>query len=193
MAPDRVIVVDDGAKAGCAGLDGVVWLQGIKPFVFARNVNLAVQWAGTDVVLLNDDAVLETLRGFSALAEEARRSPSLGILSAAVRGGVGNPNQLWKGDGATRPEARRLSFVCVYIKAQAFAAVGLLDERYTGYGYEDDDFCLRILRVGMGLGVFDGCLVDHSRPEASTFRTRPDLLRLSEENRATFERQWGAP
>src|SRR5271169_4645677 len=66
----RVIVMDDG-------LDRNVWsdctLQVCacpKPFIFARNVNAGIRWAGTDdVLLLNDDALLETPRGFSLMSE----------------------------------------------------------------------------------------------------------------------------
>jgi len=190
IPPGHVVVVDDGARPGCV-LEGIDWREGPKPFIFARNVNLGVQWASTDVVLLNDDAVLETPNGLMELCAQARTSSSLGVLSAAVRGSVGNKNQLWHGAHGIRPEARTLAFICVYIKESVFQAVGLLDERYSGYGYEDDDFCYRILRAGMTLGICEGCVVDHSRPDASIFRRRPDLQRLERENRAIFERKWG--
>ena len=63
----RIIVVDDGVQWGTStpflnfGQSEVI--AGVKPFCFARNVNLGVQAAGKDdVVILNDDSLLETER-----------------------------------------------------------------------------------------------------------------------------------
>jgi len=37
MAPEQIIVVDDGARAGAeASLPAVRWVTGITPFIFAR-------------------------------------------------------------------------------------------------------------------------------------------------------------
>lgn len=187
-----VIVVDDGARKGCeTEFGGVEWLRGIKPFVFARNANLGLQWAGGDVILLNDDALLTTRDGFKRLSQAARARQDLGVLSAGVQGEVGNPNQVFHGGPAlVRDEPIKLSFICVYIKAETIARIGLLDERFIDYGWEDNDFCLRCLKAGLRLGVFDGCVVDHSRHEASSYRTKADIGQLITNNRLRFEDKW---
>src|ERR1051326_1988309 len=59
----RIIVVDDGLEMSqeLRKLFPTQFLAGVKPFVFARNVNLGIHAAGTDdVILLNDDALLKT-------------------------------------------------------------------------------------------------------------------------------------
>lgn len=184
--PDlRIIVVDDGVNWDryislipdmVQSITGNV-VDGVKPFVFARNVNRGITAAGTDdVVLLNDDALITTFRGFSELQialSDPWRTTGLffgyGIISPAINN-VGNPNQFLQPPGArswARIETRMLCFACVLIPRRTIDLVGLLDERYTGYGLDDDDYSLRVRRAGLRLGVYDGCFVDHGSLKSS--------------------------
>jgi|FLYN01.1.fsa_nt_gi GT2 family glycosyltransferase len=188
---NKIIVVDDGAKSGAEGsLQGVTWIEGVKPFCYARNANLGIRAAGTsDIVLLNDDTVLATRGGLGKLAGMAQEVADLGVLSAAVKGFVGNTNQKVLGIPGFRSEGQSLAFIGVYIPRTTFEKIGLLDESFIGYGFEDDDFCLRARRAGLRLGVYEGCVVEHLQ-EKSTFRTRPDLGELFDRNRRRFEEKW---
>ena len=161
----RIIVVDDGVQWGTStpflnfGQSEVI--AGVKPFCFARNVNLGVQAAGKDdVVILNDDSLLETERGFTLMARVLRAYPDVGLIAAACDQ-VGNPNQFKRSDSLLRPEPRMVCFVCVYIPRRTINIVGLLDERFVGYGLDDDDYSFRVRKAGLKLGIFDGCYVDH--------------------------------
>ncbi|MFV9504136.1 MAG: glycosyltransferase [Oscillochloridaceae bacterium umkhey_bin13] len=187
LAPERIVVVDDGARAEAAPhLPPIRWVDGVKPFVFARNANLGIATAGeADVILLNDDARLITPGGFGAMAAAITATPTVGVCSAAVQGAVGNRRQHPAGTAGMRIEATTLAFVCVYLPRRVWHALGPFDERFTGYGYEDNDYCERARAAGWQLGIFDGCIVEHgSLP--STFRTRPDILNLLAHNRRLF-------
>jgi GT2 family glycosyltransferase len=192
LMPEDIIVVDDGARPQAeACLPGVRWIDGARPFVFARNANIGLAAAsGSDVILLNDDARLVTPRGLSLMAATARVTSRIGICSAAIRGVVGNPNQKPSRRGM-RFEARTLAFVCVFLPRTVITQVGLFDERFTGYGYEDDDYCLRVRNLGLRLGIFDSCVVDHSGVLPSTFRTRTDVSRLIDLNRKLYYEKYG--
>lgn len=158
----RVIVVDDGLAERP---EGPRYLRGIKPFVFAHNCNLGMSIAGpADVILLNDDAQLETPGGFTAMAQAAA---GYGAVSA-VTNCAGNPEQFQRPGGGVRG-TENLAFVCVFIPRTTIDSVGLLDGRFVTYGWEDTDYCRRIRNAGMKLGIFDGCFVDHRHLE-STFR-----------------------
>lgn len=210
MEPElRVIVVDDGLDKRLLPelLESVEIIGGVRPFVFAGNCNLGIKAAGQDdVILLNDDALLKTKGGFTAmqaavyLENETRGKPfTYGLVSAACNY-VGNPNQ-WKGGNtimafyqgpldAIRPEPRMVCFVSVLIPRSTLDLVGLLDENFIDYGCDDDDFCLRVRRAGLKIGIFDGCEVDHgSLP--STFR--PGNVGGSfHANLERFKQKWGA-
>ena len=186
---ERIIVVDDGAKEGANGdLSGIRWVEGVKPFVFARNANLGINAAGTDAILLNDDALLMTPRGFTSMALAARQNPEFGVISA-VTNVAGNPSQLPRDIGLR--EERDLAFVCVLLPETTWRQIGPLDERYClDYGVEDKDYCYRVAQEGLKIGIFDHCYVDHSSL-VSTYRGDPRASRTFERNYRLFKEKWG--
>lgn len=164
----RLIVVDDGLAERPQNQGRLSVILGVKPFIFARNCNLGIRAAGDDdVILLNDDALLTTPDGFSRLIKASQAHPEYGVIAAASNM-VGNVNQRPRGAGL-REEPRMVNFVCVWIPRRTLKAVGLLDEIFTSYGFEDDDYCLRVRKAGMKLGIYDGCVMDHKTLK-STFR-----------------------
>jgi GT2 family glycosyltransferase len=193
LHPSDIFVVDDGARGAAEPLlPGISWLDGIKPFVFARNANIGIAAAAaSDVILMNDDARLLTLEGFSLLSLEVESRPDVGVCSAGIRGVVGNPRQLATPHASFRIEQHGLAFVCVYIPRAVYSTVGPLDVRFTGYGFEDNDYCARVRAAGLTLGIWDGCVVDHSGELPSTFRTRPDVNAMFEQNRRLYRAKWG--
>jgi GT2 family glycosyltransferase len=184
--------VDDGLDVRPSGLNlNAEYVAGVKPFVFARNINIGIQEAGrSDVVLLNDDAQLMTPRGFQAM-----RSACVwpyGIMSATSHN-VGNPNQMAAGPNEihqVRHESRTLCFVCVYIPREVLDLVGPLDERFVDYGLDDDDYSLRVRRHGYSLGVFDGCYCDH-HSLTSSYRGKPEAGGDFKPNLRRFIEKWG--
>lgn len=188
LPPSHIIVVDDGARARAEPLlQGVRWVSGGKPFNFSRNANLGIAASTRDVILLNDDARLSTSGGFEVLAQASRDGVRrLGALAAAVRGQVGNPRQKPRPGAGLRDEPTQLCFVCVYLPRATLAAVGELDTRFDGYGYEDNDYCDRIRSAGLALAVHDGCVVEHDGQLPSTFRTRADFGELAARNRRLY-------
>jgi GT2 family glycosyltransferase len=183
---DHIIVVDDGARKGLGGaFRGITWVRGVKPFVFARNVNAGIRAAGTDVVVMNDDSRLATPGGFSFLAEFAGPRSDIGVCSAAVDGYVGNPVQKPANDGF-RTDETTLAFVCVYLPRRVFEVIGPLDERFTAYGGDDVDYCDRIRKAGLLLGIHDVCVVQHDE-KLSTFRSKPDAFELYKRGLAIYE------
>ncbi len=193
LSPNDIIVVDDGARAEAEPhFPGLRWISGIKPFNFARNVNLGWGAAAGDVFLLNDDAVLVSHRGFSQLQARLNSEPRIGVCSAAIRGVVGNPNQNYEGGSALRREAGALAFICVFVPQSTRSTIGLLDERFSGYGFEDNDYCTRVARAGLELAIWDGCVVEHTGRLPATFRSRSDLMALYRQNQQLYQEKWEA-
>lgn len=188
----RIILVDDGITPGWrytprpTSREGIA-VDGDKPFVFSRNVNLGIVAAGDDdVIILNDDALLRTPRGFSLLQQAAYDNPEFGII-ASTTNIVGNRNQCPQAVGL-REEPRMVCFVCVFIPRRTIDQVGLLDERFVHYGCDDDDYSLRVRNAGLKIGIHDGCFVDHGCLP-STYRGAGggDYSR----NLEIFKQKWG--
>jgi GT2 family glycosyltransferase len=192
-ARDITVVWDGGPNHGC--LAGVRTLYGVQPFVYARNCNQGIRAAGNnDVVLLNDDAQLISQNGLSMMQLYAERHREIGLIGCVTRH-AGNINQ-WPQNVGLRYEPRMVCFVCVYIPRRTIDLVGELDERFTGYGYDDDDYCVRVRRAGLKLAIADDCNVDHGSL-TSTYRPAgpwsqcqtDDLLRR---NLTLFVAKWGS-
>jgi len=191
LHPADIIVVDDGARQDAEHLLPLVtWVSGVKPFVFARNANIGIRSAAdANVFLLNDDAQLVTPRGISRMATLMAERTEIGVCSAAVQGVVNNPRQLPAGTDSIRLETNPLAFVAVFIPRHVYERLGPLDERFVGYGWEDNDYCARARTAGLACAVADACVVDHSGTLPSTFRTRTDVVDRYEINRRLYERK----
>jgi GT2 family glycosyltransferase len=88
-----------------------VTVAGAKPFIYARNCNLGIRMAGSGaVVLLNDDALLETVGGFTAMQRAGELHPEFGVIGA-VTNVTGQPLQRPHGIGLGRPRISR-SYTC---------------------------------------------------------------------------------
>ncbi len=194
LSPDRIIVVDDGARAVAEShIPGVKWVTGVKPFCFSRNVNLGIKEAPGDVIIMNDDAQLQTKFGMASMSYAVRSAEGVGVCSAAITGFVGNPNQQPVAPTGLRQDPRMVAFICVYIPRAVLDALGILDERFVGYGFDDDDYCRRVMGAGLRVMICDGCVVRHGEESGtSTFRTKSEIHDLFTQNRKLFEEKWGS-
>lgn len=188
LDPQDIIVVWDGdwQRAEYA-LPAVTWIDGAKPFQFSRNANIGIRAAGdADVILCCDDAILQTPGGFTAMVAEKE----FAITSPSIVGVVANSNQYFYPTGQSRFEPRLLCFICVLIRKPVWKEVGEMDERFTGYGYEDNDYCRRAVGYNYSLGVTAKCVVEHES-QPSVWRTNRDITTLLEHNRRLYLDKWG--
>ena len=188
----RIVIVDDTPELSLAPQADwmpAVTVEGVKPFIYARNCNLGIRAAGSDdVILLNDDALLESMGGFTAMQRAADLHPGYGVIGA-VTNVTGQPLQRPQGIGLR--EVPHIAFVCVLIPRRTIDRVGLLDERYClDYGVEDLDYCETCRRAGLKVGVLDHCYVDHGSL-SSSFRGDPHSSRTFARNKALFDAKWG--
>lgn len=191
---DRVIVVDDGSREYCEKeYPGITWLEGKKPFIFARNANIGIGRAPMGVILLNDDARLESRFGFSSLVYASLDRPDLGVVSSSIRGFVGNENQktFSRVPRFRMEHEKAVAFISVFLPKGVIERVGTLDERFVAYGHEDNDLVRRIRMAGLGVGIYDGCVVEHnSKENKSTYRTKAEIGMLLAQNRKIYEEKW---
>lgn len=199
----RIIVVwDTTPTPGVSGPEvasyhalGAYSVFGVAPFCFGRNINIGIQSAESDdVILLNDDALLKDSKwpvrselgfnGFRAMSLAFYyRDHNFGLVSATIQGPAHpvhmereSPDPLPDVLAIDRIRMRMVPFVCVFIPRSTIDRVGMLDERFFGtadgqevYGGEDDEYCYRVREAGFDLGVYGGCLVNHGTLP-STFR-----------------------
>ncbi len=179
------ILVRDGEAIG--NPKGWMVIQGVSPFIYARNCNIGIQACSDDILLCNDDVRFLHTGTLYTLQSLFVTHPHVGILSPSVDGvanGVSCSGQ------AVHETKHYLSFVCVLIRRELIDKIGLLDEKFTFYGGEDVDYCRRAQRAGFTLAVTSLVTVAHKH--ASSSYTREHALELKREaaNRYYVEK-WG--
>jgi GT2 family glycosyltransferase len=182
--PHNIVAISDGLSSKTRRrLRGVRWVKGKKPFVFAEAINAGARAAaaGSDLVILGDDVRFATPDTIDTLA---RASAGASIVAPEVIGLCGQSAQR---AGATAETAAWLAFICAYIPRRVWDAVGGLDERFTGYGYDDVDWCKRAAPFGEARVAHD---VTVRHLDASSFRSNPNWTGLYRKNQTLFEQKW---
>lgn len=128
-------------------------------FVYSRNINLGIQQSTGDVLLTNDDVLFTHPKTLEILQNVLDQNPDVGILSPKIDGMVG---EYWQGHCETTLQYTecRLCFVCVLIRREVIEKIGLLEE-FTGYGWDDCDFCRRTVQAGYKMAVTNKAVVKH--------------------------------
>lgn len=157
--------------------------QKLERFNFSREVNrgLEVAWSDRDAFLLGDDALLAMPGVISKLAERAEALRGLCILSPAVVGRVSlgktQGDLSWASQyvydrfGAER-KVQMVPFFCTYIPSETRTVVGKLDERFTDYGSDDDDYCYRARLYGIPVLVLPTLSVYHQTEDRAQHTAR---------------------
>lgn len=145
------------------------------PFSYSKYCNIGIKATGdSDIILCNDDIECIDKDFFYRLQEIAYKYPICGVLSPLVDGGIDDyqkypaVNSIWdtapvkiKKFNLTRTRSQQnelftkifIAFVCVYIKRETINQVGLFDESFTGYGYDDFDYAFRIKLSRWEVGI----------------------------------------
>lgn len=207
--PPVTLVVCDNHQTK---FNGFATITADTPFVYAKNANMGIDWLeNSDVILCNDDMECVEQDFFHRLASTAYKYPQCGILSPLIDGGVGNPIQkyppvhLWKevpkdelivrGD---RIDSYPVCFPCVFLSRRMLTVVGPLDENFTGYGYDDNDYNLRARRQGFLTMVTRGLRIQHGRGGPFLDRGYNWSLSFAREpekpsNEPYFKQKYGVP
>ncbi len=208
----RLILVDNGSTDGVgAFFDTVPGADVIHSPVnlgFAGGVNLGLKQAEGHVLLLNSDTLVPEgwLQRLEHALLEADDVGMVGPMSNYVSGsqqigGLMFTNldeinafayDLARRNAGKRRDVARLVGFCLLIRDRALEEVGLFDESYGIGNFEDDDYCVRVLRAGYRLCVAEDAFVFHygGRTFLGIGMTDEKWQALIDENQRRFEKKW---
>ena len=204
-SPCELVLIDDASTdpavadvlAEAAGLTGVRILRNVVNLGFTETVNRGLRATRDDVVLLNSDTevgprwlehLVNAARGLRAVATVTPVSDNAGAFAVPVSGepnatplglDVAGVARLIAQAAGPRPMTPTGSGFCLYVRRAALDDVGLLDGDAFPRGYgEENDFCMRALRVGWTHLVDGRTFVAHVR-RASFGDERSTLERVA--------------
>ncbi|MCJ8352834.1 glycosyltransferase [Novacetimonas hansenii] len=208
--PARLILIDDSSTdpriwnvlSGCAkSFSNVEIFRNDCNLGYTKTVNIGIEHAGTDdVVLLNSDARV-TPRWLDGLRYAAATDERIGTVTAmSNRAGVfsapsisiDNPLPVgWseemyakafrRNSAAVFPSVPTGNGFCLYIRRSLIREIGLFDETAFPRGYgEENDFCMRATRLGWRHIIDDRTYVFHERSK-SFGSERSELIQYGRE------------
>lgn len=166
---------------------------------FTRTVNRGMTHAKNDVILLNSDTQV-TPRWLDNMIYAAYRDPriatvtalsdNIGAFSVPHAGNNEMPSWLSRDEtgrliaaigAAVYPDAPTGNGFCMYVKREALDQAGLFDHQSFPRGYgEENDFCMRTLKLGWRHVIDDSTFVFHKR-SASFGEEKQKLIGVSAE------------
>lgn len=193
-----VIVAGNEATAAAAQADGMEAVLNPGTFVMSKAWNLGLKAVKTKYVfLVEDDTRLLTPFGIDELVRLSAELKDQGVVAPALLGSclghkVFEARATWE-LMAIKPQD--FTLVAALVPMSVVEKVGLFDESFTGYGYDDNDFALRVDLGGMKVRVYQRVLVDHesylSAYRENVKKQGIKLGRMAFENRVKFVAKYG--
>lgn len=185
------ILVRDGNKAPFAL--GWNMIKGPEPYIMPINENLGLHAAGwNDVIFISDDVQFTDSGQLDKLQEVAYSDPEIGMVMPQLQGGTCCPPQHHDHKLDTSPqEVDFAPFIAYYLKREVIDRVGLLDERFVDYGWDDKDYCLRVRMAGYRIVLTDKVVFKHGfhAPECNTY-SRKGMDRSLKGSNEVFANKW---
>ena len=188
----RVVIVGDN------GLSADFWSAAARvgvplPFVYSDAINRCAEASGIDddFLVMGDDTEILTPGWLRRCEEELAAWPSgygfLNLYEPSTDGGYGRAPVA----GIPIETPTVLGFMACLIPRRVWNEIGPMDTRFTGYGYEDFDYCFRLLHAGYKVGVAGCAMVRHTGRGAYARRLGAGMAAGGAANRERFERKWG--
>ncbi len=176
-----------------------------RGFAAANNQGLKIS-SGDFLVLLNNDTYV-TPGWVRTMLGHLKRDKSIGLIGP-VTNNIGNEaridityadmhEMLIKSAAYTRRHIGQLypirtaAFFCVMMSKTTFEQVGMLDEAFKTGFFEDDDYCRRIEKLGLGVVCAEDVFIHHHLSAAFDKMKTNERQALFEQNKAVYEAKWG--
>ena len=174
---------------------------------FAKANNQGLEAAmGDFLCLLNNDTYV-TPGWASTLRTLLQNNPEIGVVGP-VTNNIGNEAKIAidyadmaemthrAGEYTTRHLGKTLTlpvvaFFCVMLTRDTLNKVGLLDEAFGLGFFEDDDYCHRVVQVGLRVACCESVFVHHHLSASFDKLPSKDRQALMDKNKAIFESKWG--
>lgn len=212
VRPYKLILVDNGSTDGVAELfdavPGATVVHAPENLGFAKGINLGLAHAEGHALLLNSDTLLPA-GWLEPMLAALERDAAIGIVGPRSNcvSGAQQIDGLEFSDmesinryaaelrmaqaGRTRDVARLVGF-CMLIRDTVWRALGGMEEAFGIGNFEDDDYCIRVLRAGYRLCIAEDAFVFHygSRTFLGMGITDEAWSNLLRRNEQVFADKW---
>lgn len=210
LTKNELIIVDNMSEDGTR-----LWLENLEKnssnisvvlndenYGYAKGNNIGIKKArGKYVILLNNDTLVP--KGWLNCLLGAFKNENIGLVGP-ITNRIGSMQQVsipgvtsLNFELRTKPYTRihrseifsvnKLCFFCVAMPRELIERVGFLDEKFGRGNFEDDDFCLRVLKAGYKILIAEGVYVYHQGSFSFTKIDKVEYEALVKKNLEYFE------
>lgn len=167
-----------------------------KHFCWADAINRCAQGAGVkdDLLILQDDTAVLTPDWLNECEELLAAWPKeyglLDLSQTTTARAYGR--EASKADPIEAPTT--IAFTGATIPRHIWDEIGPLDDRFTGYGHDDSDYCLRLLHAGYKIGITGAAMIEHKHKGTEGFRRKLGVEGINKQavvNYDLFHAKWG--
>ena len=205
----EIIVVDNGSDKPTVDLlkkyKNIKLILENKNHGFSKGNNIGLHAAtGEYLILLNNDVIV-TPGWISRLLFHVQKL-NIGLVGP-VTNSIGNEALIHIEYDPTKPsdieatsrnytsthwgETLDINYIaafCWIMSRQTYQRVGDLDEIFGRGMFEDDDYCLRIKKIGLNILIAHDVFIHHFG--AASFNPLPEYQQIYDENKLKFENKW---
>jgi len=211
VIPHKILVIDNGSTDGTIEHlredNAIYHIENSHNIGFAAGFNVGLGVIDTPYFVICNSDVVVTQNWLKRMTEHLNEDPekmSIGPRSNYVSGPqivkgctyktanelIGFAKRFDSGNAAPTENFKRLVFFCTLFKSEVLRKVGYLDEIYEGGNYEDDDYCMRIIKKGFKCAIDNTVFVHHYGSQ--TFKqNKIDFAKTMNTNGQRFMRKWG--
>jgi len=192
--PYRVILINNGSEDSVSVLEKIqreiIWpknlvvKQNIENVGWVKAVNQGLKeflkGDGDYVVIMNNDT--EVVKGWlKALKTKMEKDKELGLVSPLVD--TKDQDIYWEHYQKEKDNkyVSFIPFVCTMASKYVIQEVGLLDEKIDNGMGDDMDYCIRVKKMGLHIGVVKDIVIHHKH--GASFSKLPNLEELKHKNR----------
>lgn len=210
----EIIVVDNASKKDdvinmrtYCKKKNITFVANPKNFGFAKGNNIGMKLArGKYIVLLNNDTVvtpgwIERLTFHGMKKHVGLVGPvtnnvgnemliSLPYNNETLRGMEEEALEYTSSHWGIEQEWKVLAAFCWFLPKKVYSQVGGLDENFGKALFEDDDYCVRLKKLGYTLIGADDVFIHHYGSISMDKIKRGEYIKLFERNKEYFEQKW---
>ena len=211
----ELIIVDNASEDGtrdflreyAAGREHVELILNDENLGFAAGNNVGCRRASGDfIVMLNNDTFV-TPGWIGKLLTHFEENPSLALLNP-VTNNIGNEARIdihyadmtemeqVTAEYTARRRGHRIplraaAFFCVMVRREVWDEVGELDEEFGVGFFEDDDYAMRVRKLGYAIECAEDVFVHHHLSASFNELGNEKKSELFDRNKRYFESKWG--
>ncbi|HVN84447.1 MAG TPA: glycosyltransferase [Candidatus Binatia bacterium] len=195
--PFEIICVDNGSTDHSSDMArglGCRVIRNEENLGCARAWNQGIRAAVAPLIIVMNNDIVVTSGWLSGLVDFRRRCGAAVVSPVVINGECDYDLETYRRDYTRKFAARSRpgwAAMCFLTSADTFASVGLFDEQFLGFGFEDEDWDIRLGRARIPTAITGSVLIHHFHQITTKNLAGDKWKKVKNPNKTVLENKWG--